>query len=441
MKVNSEKIEDCQISLNVEAEVGEMEKALDETYHRLVSKASISGFRKGKAPRAVLEQYVGKDALLSEALEYLVPQLYKQAIELEKIKPVDVAQIEFIQKEPLIFKAIVPLQPEVKLGEYHGVRLKLESVKITSKDVKTAIENLRQEHAVMLPVERPVQLADFVTVNIKATVEDKPFLNHKGLVYEVDDKSSFPMAGFAANLLGLKKDEEKSFSLGIPDDYSIKEFCGKECRFEIVVTEVKEKQLSEVNDEFAQSCDYADLTQLKKQVKAYLKAAADEKNRRQLRQKAIEAVVELSHVDYPPIFEDREIDAFLRDEARRLGYREVEDYLKRINRTEKELRQELQPMAKKRITNTLVLDKISEEEKIEISPLEVDNKVKEILGGTGNGEKMQEFLAAPQVRESIERSLLHEKTIDLLAQIASGKHGEGKKERGVDKIAKSMKEE
>ncbi|MCD6599559.1 MAG: trigger factor [Dehalococcoidia bacterium] len=433
MKVNSEKIENCQIALNIEAEADEMEKTLDETYRRLRRKASISGFRKGKAPRAVLEQHIGKDTLLNEALEQLVPQLYKQAIELEKIKPVDVARIEFVQKEPLIFKAIVPLHPEVKLGEYHDVRVKLEPVKITAKDVKAAIENLRQERAVLLPVERPVQLADFVTINIKATVEDKSFLDHKDLVYEVNDKSNFPLAGFAANLVGMKKGEEKSFNLEIPDDYSIKEFCGKECHFEVVVTEIKEKQLPEVNDEFAQSCDYADLAQLKKQVKAYLKAAADERSRRQLRQKAIEAVVELSHVDYPPIFEDREIDAFLRDEARRLGYHEVEDYLKRINRTGKELRQELQPMAKKRITNTLVLDKVSEEEKIEISPLEVDNKAKEILGKAENGEKMQEFLATPQVRESIERTLLHDKTIDLLAQIASGTHGEGNKERGVDK--------
>lgn len=427
MKVNSEKIENCQVSLNVEAEVDEMEKALDETYHRLVSKASISGFRKGKAPRAVLEQHMGKDALLSKAVEHLVPQLYKQAIELEKIEPVDAAQIEFIQKEPLIFKAIVPLEPEVKLGEYHDVRVKLESVKITAKDVKAAIENLRQERAVLLPVERPVQLADFVTVNIKAAVEDKPFLNHEDLVYEVNDKSSFPLAGFAANLVGVKKGEEKSFSLEIPDDYSIKEFCGKECSFKIVVAEVKEKQLSEINDEFAQSCDYADLAQLKKQVKAYLKAAADEKSRQQLRQKTIEAVVELSHADYPPVFEDREIDAFLRDEARRLGYREVEDYLKRINRPVEELKQELQPMAKKRIINTLVLDKVSEEEKIEISPLEVDNKAKEILGRAGNGEKIQKLLTAPQVRESIKRSLLHEKTVDRLAQIASGNHGKGNK--------------
>jgi len=433
MKLNSEKLGNGQVSLNVEAEVDEMEKALDETYHRLVSKASISGFRKGKAPRAVLEQHIGKDALLSEAVEHLVPQLYKQAIELEKIEPVDAAQIEFVQKEPLIFKAIVPLHPEVKLGEYHDVRVKLESVKITAKDVKAAIENLRQERAVLLPVERPVQLADFVTVNIKAAVEDKPFLNHEDLVYEVNDKSSFPLAGFAANLVGVKKGEEKSFSLEIPDDYSIKEFCGKECFFKIVVTEVKEKQLSEINDEFAQSCDYADLAQLKKQVKAYLKAAADEKSRQQLRQKTIEAVVELSHADYPPVFEDREIDAFLRDEARRLGYREVEDYLKRINRPMEELKQELQPMAKKRIINTLVLDKVSEEEKIEISPLEVDNKVKEILGRAGNGEKIQELLTAPQVRESIKRSLLHEKTIDRLAQIASGDHGKGNKESGIEK--------
>ncbi|GAG27985.1 unnamed protein product, partial [marine sediment metagenome] len=109
------------------------------------------------------------------------------------------------------------------------------------------------------------------------------------------------------------------------------------------------------------------------------------------------------------------------------------DYLKRINRPVEELKQELQPMAKKRIINTLVLDKVSEEEKIEISPLEVDNKAKEILGRAGNGEKIQKLLTAPQVRESIKRSLLHEKTVDRLAQIASGNHGKGNKESGIDK--------
>lgn len=427
MKVSSEKLGNCQVSLKVEAEASELEKSLDEAYHRLVSRVSIAGFRKGKAPRALLERHVGKDTLLSEALERLVPQLYQQAVEAEKIEPIAPGQIELIQNEPLVFKAIVPLKPEVKLGEYHKIKLKPEPVKIVKQDIEAAIENLRQEHAVLLPVERPVQSGDFVTIDIEASVEGKPFLNHKDLLYEVDSNSSFPLTGFATNLLGLNKKEEKTFSLEIPADYSIKEFCGKECPFKVMVTEIKEKQLPEVDDDFAQSCGYADLTQLREQMGTYLRDAAEGKSRRELEQKVIDAVAELSQVDYPPILEDSEIDGFLRDEARRLGYREVEDYLKRINRTEEEVSQRLRPAAKMRVTNTLVLDKVAVEEKIEISSSEVDNRVEEILKKAEDKEKMRKFLAVSQVRQSIEQSLRQEKTLQRLVQIASGKQGKERK--------------
>lgn len=427
MKVSSEKLGNCQVSLKVEAEASELEKSLDEAYHRLVSRVSIAGFRKGKAPRALLERHVGKDTLLSEALERLVPQLYEQAVEAEKIEPIAPGQIELIQNEPLVFKAIVPLKPEVKLGEYHKIKLKPEPVKIVKQDIEAAIENLRQEHAVLLPVERPVQSGDFVTIDIEASVEGKPFLNHKDLLYEVDSNSSFPLTGFATNLLGLNKKEEKTFSLKIPADYSIKEFGGKECSFKVMVTEIKEKQLPEVDDDFAQSCGYADLTQLREQMGTYLRDAAEGKSRRELEQKVIDAVAELSQVDYPPILEDSEIDGFLRDEARRLGYREVEDYLKRINRTEEEVSQRLRPAAKMRVTNTLVLDKVAVEEKIEISSSEVDNRVEEILKKAEDKEKMRKFLAVSQVRQSIEQSLRQEKTLQRLVQIASGKQGKERK--------------
>ena len=423
MKVSSEKLGNCQVSLKVEAEASELEKSLDEAYHRLVSRVSIAGFRKGKAPRALLERHVGKNTLLSEALERLVPQLYEQAVEAEKIEPIAAGQIELIQNEPLVFKAVVPLKPEVKLGEYHNIKLKPEPVKIAKQDIEAAIENLRQEHAVLLPVERPVQPGDFVTIDIEASVEGKPFLNHKDLLYEVDSNSSFPLTGFATSLLGLNKKEEKTFSLKIPADYSIKEFCGKECPFKVMVTEIKEKQLPEVDDDFAQSCGYADLTQLREQMGTYLRDAAEGKSRRELEQKVIDAVAELSQVDYPPILEDSEIDGFLRDEARRLGYREVEDYLKRINRTEEEVSQRLRPAAKMRVTNTLVLDKVAVEEKIEISSSEVDNRVEEILKKAEDKEKMRKFLAVSQVRQSIEQSLRQEKTLQRLVQIASGKQG------------------
>jgi len=424
MKVSSEKMENCQVSLNIEAEAGELGKSLNEAYHRLVNKVSISGFRKGKAPRAVLEQHVGKGALTREALEHLIPQLYKQALESEKIEPVAAPQIELIQNEPLVFKAIVPLKPEVKLGDYHRIKLKPEPIEIGDKEVEAAIDELRQQHAVLLPVERPVQLGDFVTINIEASVGGKPFLNHKDLLYEMDVKSTFPLPAFAPNLLEMKKNEERTFTLNVPDNYGIREFCGQECLFKTTLTEIKEKQLPELDDEFAQSCNHADLTQLREGVTADLRAKAEQRSRLELRQKTIDAVVKQSQVDYPPILGDSEIDRLLKDEARYLGYREVEDYLKRISRTEEELRQELRPIARKRVINTLVLDKVAEEEKIEITPSEVDNKVEEIVSKAEDKEKMQQFLALPQVRGSIAESLRTEKTVDWLVQIASGNQGE-----------------
>ncbi|GAG97214.1 unnamed protein product, partial [marine sediment metagenome] len=286
-----------------------------------------------------------------------IPKLYKQAIESEKIEPIAQPQIEISQNEPLVFKAIVPLKPTVKLGDYHSIKLKAEPVEIGAGEIGAAIEQLREQQAVLLPVDRPVQLGDFVTLSIEATIDSKPFLNHKDLLYQVDSNSTFPLPDFAPKLEGVKKNEEKIFSLKVPADYSIKEFCGQECLFKTTVSEIKEKQLPQLDDEFAQSCNYANLTQLREGVTADLRAKAEQRSRLELRQKALDAVVKQSSVDYPPILEDREIDSLLEDVARRFGYREVEDYLKRVSKTEEELREELRLVAKKRVINTLVLDK------------------------------------------------------------------------------------
>ena len=431
MRVTREKLENCQVSLNIEAEARELEKALDEAYHRLVSKVSIPGFRKGKTPRAILEQHLGKSTLLEEALERLIPQLYKQAIESEKIEPIAQPQIEITQNEPLVFKAIVPLKPTVKLGDYHSIKLKAEPVEIGAGEIGAAIEQLRQQQAVLLPVDRPVQLGDFVTLSIEATIEGKPFLNHKDLLYQVDSNSTFPLPDFAPKLEGVKKNEEKIFSLKVPADYSIKEFCGQECLFKTTISEIKEKQLPQLDDEFAQSCNYANLTQLREGITADLRAKAEQRSHLELRQKAIDAVVKVSEVDYPPILEDREIDSLLEDVARRFGYREVEDYLKRVSKTEEELREELRPVAKKRVINSLTLDKVAEEEKVEITSPEVDNKVEEILGDAKDKEKMRRFLALPQVRESIGESLRTQKTLDWLVQIVSRNQEETKEHSAI----------
>jgi trigger factor len=420
MKVSTEKLENCQTVLTIEAEASELDKSLDEAYHHLVNEVSVPGFRKGKAPRAILVQHIGKKNLLDEALEHLIPQLYKQAIESQELEPIASPQIEIAQTEPVIFKATVSLKPAVKLGDYHSIRLEPSpEIKIAKKEVTAAMEEFRERQGAWVPADRSVEMGDLVTMDIQANVDGKPWLNHKDILYEMDKDSRSPVPGFASNLQGTEKNKEMTFSLTVPDDYPIEEMRGKESTFKVTVTEIKEKQLPELDDKLAQSAGYENLADMSKKVAADLRTKAEARNRLELRQKTLDALVKISEVKYPPILEDEEITGLLREEARRLGFRELTDYLKKANKTAEELKQELRPIAQKRLTESLVLGKLTEEEKIEINSSEVDNKVSEIVNDAEDKEKARQFLSLSQVRQSIEQSLRTQKTMDRLLQIAS----------------------
>jgi trigger factor len=429
MKVSAEKLENCQTVLTIETEASELDKSLDEAYRHLVSEVSIPGFRKGKAPRAILVQHIGKKNLLEEALEHLIPQLYEQAIQSQKIEPIARPQIEVVQTEPVIFKAIVSLKPEVKLGDYNSIRLERgPEIKIAKKEVAAAMEELRERQGAWVPVDRPVEQGDLVTMDIQANMGERPWLNHKGILYEVDKDSRSPVPGFAPHLQGAVRNKEMAFSLTIPDDYSIKEMSGKESSFKVTVTEIKEKQLPELDDKLAQSAGYDNLEDMREKVAVDLRAKAEVKNRLELKQKALDALVAISGVKYPPVLEDEEIAGLLRDEAKRWGFRELADYVKRTGKTEEELKQGLRASAQKRIIESLVLAKLAEEEKIEISSAEVDNKVEEIVNDAEDKEKARQFFSLAQVRQSIEQSLRTQKTTDRLLQIAVSNAENVKKE-------------
>ncbi len=419
MKVSAENLENCRIALNIEAEDAELDKSLDEAYHHLVKEVSVPGFRKGKAPRVILEQQVGKGALLEEALEHLVPQLYKQAVQSKDLQPIAEPELEITQTGPLVFKAIVSLKPEVKLGDYHGIRLDASpEIEVTDKEVAAALEEFRKEQGAWVPADRPAELDDLITMNIQASVDGKPWLDHKDILYEMDKNSRSPVAGFASCLQGTEKNKEKTFNLTIPEDYPVTEMRAKEASFRVTISEIKEKQLPDLNDELAKGAGYSGLEDMRDKVAAHLRTKAEARNRLESQQKALDALVEMSQVDYPPVLEDEEIDGLLKSEARRLGFREITDYLKKANKTEEEIKQELRPMAKQRLTQGLVLGKLAEEEKIEISSSEVDNKVDEITSDAEDKEKAKQFFSLPQFKQSIEQSLRTQKTMDRLLQIA-----------------------
>ena len=423
MKVTREKTENSQAFLSIEMESTEVEESLKKSYNRLVKKANIPGFRKGKAPREILERYIGKESLLEDALNILIPQAYEKAIAEQQIEAIARPSIEVAQTDPVVFKAIVPLKPAIKLGDYHNIQVTQEPVEVTEDNVNTVIEQLRYQHATWEPVERAVDFEDLVVLDIWSNVEGKPFINQKGVQYQVLHDLPFPMPGFAEQLAGMKSDEEKEFKLQFPADYPGGELAGKEAWFRVRVTEIKQEILPELNDELAREInpDFKTLDSLRERVASGLKLRAEEKARIDFEEQVIDATVGLAGVEFPPILVEAEINRLLNQRFQR-GNQELEAYLKSVNKTKEELSEELRPVATTRVTRSLVLGQVAEEEKVEVSDSEVDTDIESMTkSATEKKDELEKVLNTPQARESIKQALLTRKTIQRLVEITKGK--------------------
>jgi len=423
MKVSAEQIENSQVSLNVEMEVGEVDEYLDKAYNHLVGRVKVPGFRKGKTPRPILERHIGKDALLQEALDHLIPDAYQKALSEQKIEPISRPEIHIVQTEPVIFKAIVPVWPTIKLGDYKGIRVESKLVEVSEKEVEAALEQLRLQYATLVPVDRPAKMGDALTMDIEGESEGKLLPIRKDLVYELVKDSPLPLPGFTDKLEGLVKGEKRSFELSYPADYKIPELAGKDYTFKVKVNEIKEQKLPDVDDEFAKAIGIDDLAKLREQILSRLKTKAEEIAQTELEQKIIDAAVELSEVEYPPILTENEIDRLVNDESRGFndGIKGLEKYLQSVNKTMEAHREELRPVASRRVVRSLVLEKIAEEEKIEVNTSEIDEEIEKMAKDADKeSEEIRRLFNLPQARESIKQFLISRKTMEHLKQIASG---------------------
>jgi len=425
MKVTNEKTENSQAYLTIEMEPSEMEESLESSYRRLVKRVNVPGFRKGKAPRAVLERHVGQESLLNEALDEMLPRAYEKALKEQEIDAIAQPEIEVVQTDPVIFKAVVPLRPVVRLGDYHSIKDAPQPVKVTDDDIKAVIEELRHQHAVWEPVQRPVDFGDLVVLDIDSDIEGEPFVNRKGAQYQVMSGSPAPAPGFAEQLKGMGQNEEKEFKLKFPSDYSRNEFADKEASFKVKVTEIKQENLPKVTNSFAEQVDpeIKTLKSLRQRISEDLTRSREERNQRDFEQRVIEAVVDLSEVAFPPILVDNEIHRLIEDQSRRFQLQggNMDEYLRTINKSEEELHEELHPVAEKRVAQSLVLGKITEEEKIEVTDSDIDDEIEAMIISTvENKEQLKKALNTPQTRQSIEQTLLVRKTVQRLGEIARG---------------------
>ena len=438
MKVTKEKVENSQAFLTIEMEPAEMETGMQEAYLHLVQKSNIPGFRRGKAPRIVVERNLGKARLLEEALDHLVPRAYQQALKEQEIAPYAQPEVEITQPDPLIFKAIVPLMPAVTLGDYQSIRMSPEPVDIKEENIAAVLEELRHQHANWEPVDRALDYNDMAVIDINGKVEEKPYVQKLGAQYQVLKDSISPAPGFAAQIVGMKKEETKEFNLSFPADYPGSQAAGKEGNFNVKLHEIKEEKLPELNDDFAAqvSPELKTVPALREEVTRSLRLRAEERARMDFEERVINAAVIPSKIEYPPVLVDMEINRILNDQARQLQLtgRGMDEYLRSVNKTPEQLQEEMRPLATRNVTASLVLSKIAEAEKIEVTEDEIKNGINNLSRGIGEDkrEEMQKLLDTPQNRDSIKQSLKTRKTIERLTEIAKNteKPGQETKEEG-----------
>ena len=424
MKVTKEKIEERQAYLIVETDEADMTPALADATRRLAQKTTIPGFRKGKAPTNLIEKYVGKSTILEEAIDRMLPQVYEQALKEQEIEPYAQPNVEITQLEPLAFKATVPLFPVVELGDYKDIRLEPLKLEVTDERIEAVMEQLRHQYATWEPVERPVQFDDMITADILGEVDEKPYIRKVGAQTQVVKDSISPAPGFAEQVVGMNKDEEKEFTLTFPEDYLNKDVAGKEGHFKVKISEIKEEKLPDVNDELAAQIDekFKTVADLREEIVTSLTSQAEENMRMDLEERVINVAIQQSKIEYPPVTVTVETDRIMSEQQRQLqaAGRAMEDYLKNIGKTEEQMRSDLEPIARKNIQASLVLGKIAEEETIEVTEEDIQNGLKNMVKNVPEEQRdmYMQILDTPQTRQSLSSSLKTRKTIERLTDIA-----------------------
>lgn len=425
MKVTKESVTSIEVTIAIELDATDEDPFIDRSYRRSVGRLSIPGFRKGKAPRSIVESYVGRTALLNEALDYMIPETLDTVLKDEDIQAFAEPQIEITDIEPVTFKAIVPLEPTVDLGQYTDIRVEKEPVDITDEQVDEVIQRLRQESAPWEPANRPIQYGDLLTIDVIGSIDGDEVVNDQGIDYIPQEDNVLPFPGFASNLEGMTEQESKSFTITIPEDYPREQFAGKECAFELNILSIKEKTLPNLDDEFAKGIGdgYDTLEDLLANVRERLTQEADVEATRQVESKTIEALVEMASIEASEMLYEREMENMQQERERMLRNQslDMDTYLSYIGKTSEEFQEELRPTARERLTRFLALRKLADLESIEVTADEIQDEVDTIIESAGdNAEQMRRNLSAEAVLNNIGSSLLNQKLMTRLVEISQG---------------------
>ena len=425
MSLQVEKMEKNMAKLTIEVAAEDLEKAMQNAYQKAKGRISIPGFRKGKAPRKMIEQMYGKGVFLEDAVNALIPEHYSKALAECELEIVSQPTIDITQAEPgkaLIFTAEVAVKPEVTLGDYKGVEVPKTEITVTDEDVEAELKKEQEKNSRTISVEdRAAQLNDIVTIDFEGSVDGVPFDGGQATEYPLTLGSNTFIPGFEEQLVGSKVGDDVDVKVTFPEEYQAKELAGKEAIFKCAVKKIEAKELPELDDDFAKDVSEFDtLAEYKEHVKTNLEDKKANEAKRAKEDAAVDKAIENAQMDIPEAMLQTQCRQMLDDFSRRMQSQglSMDQYFQFTGMTADKMMEDMKPQALKRIQTRLVLEKVAEVENIQPTEEEVNEEISKMAEAYKmEADKLKELLGEREL-EQMKKDMAVQKAVTVIADAA-----------------------
>ena len=425
MSVQVETLEKSMAKLTIEVSAEEFETALDKAYKKNKNKISLPGFRKGKAPRAMIEKMYGTGVFYEDAANDLIPGAYESAakeseLEIVAQPSIDVTQIE--KGKPFIFTATVAVKPEVTLGDYKGIEVEKKTAEVTDEELQAEIDKVRESNSRMITVEdRAVQDGDITTIDFEGFVDGEPFEGGKGENYPLTIGSHSFIDNFEEQLIGKNIGEETEVNVTFPEQYQAEELQGKPAVFKVTIKEIKVKELPELDDDFAQDVSEFDtVDEYKEDLKKKLLENKEAALKREKEEDVVGKIIENATMEIPDPMVDTQVRQMVQEFRQRIQSQglSLQQYMQFTGMTPESLTNELQPQALKRIQSRLVLEAVVAAENIETSDEDLEKELEKMAEMYQmEADKLKE-LVGEEEKKQIALDLAVQKAVELVVDAA-----------------------
>lgn len=448
MSYTLENVEKNKVKLTIEVASELFEEGMKKSYRKNVKYINVPGFRKGKAPRKMIEKMYGPAVFYEDAVNFIIPDAYDEAVKEADIHPVSQPEIDIVTigeaDKPFVFSALVFTKPEVVLGTYKGVEIEKVEYEVKDKDVDAELASMREKNSRMVTVEdRAAKDGDIATIDYEGFADGNAFAGGKGTDYDLTLGSGTFIPGFEEQIVGKNIGEEFDVNVKFPEEYHAEDLKGKDAVFKVKLKGIKVKELPELDDELAKDVSEFDtLDELKADIRQKLEKSAADKTKAEIENKALEAAVEGATIDLPECMIDNQVEKMFEDYAYRLSSQgiDMKMYLQYTQMTEEQLKEQMKPSAKQQVLGSLVLEQIAKEENIEASDEDLEKEFDKIAEAYKmEKDKVRELMNANI--EAMKQDIVTNKALDLLAENAkqTKKKAENKEEKKADETEKPAK--